>query len=152
MVLSGNPMDISDCVRFANENPVAYVATVEGIQPRVRALNLWFADKTGFYFHTIAHKNVVAQVRMNPNAEVCFTAPPRPPNPVEMMRVTGSFDTAQDTFLRRKLIEDRPFLMRMGITGPDDPNLLILCIPHGEVKIWRMENFLMGKESAIITF
>lgn len=137
-------MDIGDCVKFATEYPVAYVATVEGDQPRVRAFNLWFADQTGFYFHTIAYKNVVVQLRINPKAEVCFTAPPRPPDPVEMMRITGRMESVHDIFLRRKLIAERPFLMRMGITGPDDPNLIVLRIPHGEIKTWRMENFLMG--------
>jgi pyridoxamine 5'-phosphate oxidase len=31
-------MEFMDCVRFANENPVAWFATGAGDQPRVRAL------------------------------------------------------------------------------------------------------------------
>jgi pyridoxamine 5'-phosphate oxidase len=31
-------MDIKDCIKFANETIVSYVATVEGDQPGVRAL------------------------------------------------------------------------------------------------------------------
>ncbi len=31
-------MEFMDCVRFANENPVAWFATDAGDQPRVRAL------------------------------------------------------------------------------------------------------------------
>ncbi len=145
-------MNFEYCTTFARKHPVCYIATMDCSQPRVRAFTLWFADPTGFYFHTLAHKNVVAQLLVNPNAEVCFTAPPRPPDPVEMMRVTGSVETVYDPDLSRKLLAERPFLTRMGVTGPDDPNLAVLRIPHGEVKIWKMENFLNGKESASIPF
>jgi hypothetical protein len=30
-------LNFSDCVKFANENPVTYIATADGDQPRVRA-------------------------------------------------------------------------------------------------------------------
>jgi pyridoxamine 5'-phosphate oxidase len=43
-------MTIQDAIRFANENPVCFLATVEKDQPRVRALAFWYADETGFYF------------------------------------------------------------------------------------------------------
>jgi pyridoxamine 5'-phosphate oxidase len=42
-------MNINDCIKFTNENPVCLVATTENDQPRVRALGFWFADETGFY-------------------------------------------------------------------------------------------------------
>jgi pyridoxamine 5'-phosphate oxidase len=45
-------MDFKDCVDFANETKTCYLATVEGDQPRVRALGMWYADETGFYFQT----------------------------------------------------------------------------------------------------
>lgn len=50
-------MDIKDCIKFANETPVCYLATVEGDQPRVRALGFWFADESGFYFQIGAMKD-----------------------------------------------------------------------------------------------
>jgi pyridoxamine 5'-phosphate oxidase len=145
-------MNFEHCTAFARKNPVCYIATMDRDQPRVRAFTLWFADATGFYFHTIAHKDVVAQLLVNPNVEICFTAPPRPPDPVEMMRVSGQMEIVYDPVLMEKLIAERPFLTRMGITGPDDPSLAVLRIPHGDVRIWKMENFLMGKESASISF
>ena len=43
-------MDFGDCIKFANETPVCYLATADGDQPRVRALGFWFADESGFYF------------------------------------------------------------------------------------------------------
>ncbi len=41
-------MDFKDCVAFANEYPICFMATEEGEQPRVRALLQWFADERGF--------------------------------------------------------------------------------------------------------
>ncbi len=38
-------MNFEDCIKLANENPTAYVATLDGNQPRVRALLMWRADK-----------------------------------------------------------------------------------------------------------
>jgi pyridoxamine 5'-phosphate oxidase len=89
-------MNFDYCTTFSTKNPVYYVATMDGDQPRFRAFLLWFADATWFFFHTTAQKNVVAQLLINPNAEICFTAPPRPPDPVEMLRVTGSMVRVYD--------------------------------------------------------
>jgi uncharacterized pyridoxamine 5'-phosphate oxidase family protein len=55
-------MDLSDCIRFAIENPVTYIATSDGDQPRVRAFAMWFCDNTGFYYHTGTPKNVCRQL------------------------------------------------------------------------------------------
>ena len=33
-------MSIEEYVKFANENPMCYLATVEGDQPRVRAMGM----------------------------------------------------------------------------------------------------------------
>jgi hypothetical protein len=43
-------MDLKEYANFANENKACYLATVDGDQPRVRCLGMWFADETGFYF------------------------------------------------------------------------------------------------------
>ncbi len=34
-------MDVKDCMKFATKNPICYPATVDGDQPRVRALLLY---------------------------------------------------------------------------------------------------------------
>ena len=65
-------MKIEDCIDFANENPICFLATAEENQPRVRALGFWFADKTGFYFQTSTTKNFYRHLKDNPLTEVCF--------------------------------------------------------------------------------
>jgi uncharacterized pyridoxamine 5'-phosphate oxidase family protein len=49
-------MDLQDCIKFATENPVCYLATTDGDQPRVRALQLWYADGSGLSFITLSPK------------------------------------------------------------------------------------------------
>ena len=52
-------MDLQECTKFATENPVCYLATADGDQPRVRVVLMWFADERGFYFAILSPKNVI---------------------------------------------------------------------------------------------
>ncbi len=65
-------MNFEDCIKLTSENPTAYVATLDGNQPRVRALLMWRADKTGFYFQSGTVKELYTQLKANPKVEVCF--------------------------------------------------------------------------------
>jgi hypothetical protein len=38
-------MELDYYLKFANANPVSYLALVEGDQPRLIGLLLWYADK-----------------------------------------------------------------------------------------------------------
>jgi len=44
-------MNLQDCIQFATEHPICFFATMDGDQPRVRALALWFANETASAFH-----------------------------------------------------------------------------------------------------
>jgi uncharacterized pyridoxamine 5'-phosphate oxidase family protein len=65
-------MDLKYCIKFANDNPVSFMATTQGEHPRVRALLMWLADESGFCYHTGTAKSVYKQFKNNPNAEFCF--------------------------------------------------------------------------------
>ena len=132
-------MNFKDCIEFANKNPISYIATVDKDQPRVRAFLMWFADEKGFYFHTAASKGVCKQLRRNPKVEVCFYAPAPPPDVGKIMRVAGEVEFLDDINLKRRLLEERPFLKAMGI-GPEDPLLVVFRICRGEARFWTMEN------------
>ena len=107
-------MTIQDCITFANQNPVTSVATVEGDQPRVRKFAMWFADETGFYFHTGTPKAIYEQLRRNPKVELCFYNPGNTPGAGTMLRVTGAVEFLEDLVLKARLIEERPFLKAIG--------------------------------------
>lgn len=129
-------MSFTECVKFANDNPTAYLATVdEKGQPRVRALAMWYADETGFYFQSGTVKEFVGQLRKNPKTEVCFFN-----NKAQggvMLRVTGEVEFLSDAKMKKKVIEDRQFLKAMGMTA-SSPGLVIFRIPKGGAYFWTM--------------
>ena len=45
-------MDFIECIEFANNNTLCYLATTERRQPHVEAFRMWFADEKGFHFIT----------------------------------------------------------------------------------------------------
>ena len=131
-------MSFAEFVKFANDNPTAYLATVdEKGQPRVRALAMWYADETGFYFQSGIGNEFVGQLKMNPKTEVCFFN-----NKAQggvMLRVTGEVEFLSDIKMREKVIEDRQFLKAMGMTA-SSPGLVIFRIAKGEAYFWTREN------------
>jgi len=136
-------MNIKDCIDLANETKVSYVATVDGDQPRVRALGFWFADETGFYFQTTSFKEIPAQIRKNPKIEVCFYKHEGMIG--KMLRIAGTAEFVYDQKLKAKAFTDRPFLKSFGLTI-DSPGLVLFRIAHGQAHFWTMENNLAPKD------
>jgi uncharacterized pyridoxamine 5'-phosphate oxidase family protein len=68
-------MDFKDCVNFANDVKVCYLATNDNSQPRVRALAMWYADETGFYLQTATMRDMYGQLKADPRVELCFWMP-----------------------------------------------------------------------------
>lgn len=136
-------MNKQDCIRFTNENPICFFATVEENQPRVRALGFWFADETGFYFQTATVKEFPNQLQKNPKVEVCFYKHEGMIG--NMLRISGEIEFIDTIALREKLFKDRPFLKNFGLSK-DSPNIILFRISHGEAHFWNMENNLKPKE------
>jgi pyridoxamine 5'-phosphate oxidase len=140
-------MNIHDCIRFANDNKLCYLSTVDGDQPRVRALGFWFADETGFYFQTGSVKALYKQLLQNPKTEACFYKQEGMIG--TMLRVAGAVEFINDKALKQKVLEERPFLKEYGLTI-DSPGLVVFKIGHGQAHFWTMENNLKPKE--IVSF
>jgi pyridoxamine 5'-phosphate oxidase len=108
--------------------------------------------KDAFYFHTGASTHLAKEIKKNPKVEICFSAPPLPPLPARMMRVTGFCETVEDMQMKARLFEERPSLISLGLKGPDDPELVILRVHSGEIRFVTMETFLIEKDCAAILF
>jgi len=143
-------MDFKDCVKFATQQRVAYFATEENGQPRVRPMGLWFANENGFYFQAWFTKAVCKQLQKNPKTEFCFYAPGAGGALGTVLRISGKIEFLDDRALKVKVLEDRPFLKNVGMTGPEDPRLAIFRLHTGEAFFWTMES--SGRESEIIKF
>lgn len=141
-------MDIKDCAKFANENSMCYLATVDGDQPRVRALGMWFADETGFYFQAQSVKAMIKQIEKNPKVEVYYCTK----DFSKVMRVSGKVKFIDDRAIRAKCIEERPFVKNFGITEPDNPLLSVFHLYTGEAYFWTMADSMKEADIPRIKF
>lgn len=103
---------------------------------------MWYADKTGFYYNTGAAKDLYRQLQVNPKVELCFFDP-KSPN-LRMMRVTGKVEFLEDIAVKKRLIEERPFLKQMGLTA-ENPGLIVFRVPKGEAYFWTMDTNMHPK-------
>ncbi len=138
-------MVFKDCIDFSNETIICFLATAEKDQPRVRALQFWFADETGFYFETGDNKQFYRQMKENPKTEVCFYKPGPNYTTGRMLRISGEVEFMNDRALKEKVLLDRPFLKSFGL-NVDSPGLIIFRIAHGRAHFWTMETNLKPKD------
>ena len=96
-------MTKDEILAFITKNPIAYVATVEGNKPHVRALGTYRADKNGIIFSMQADKEVYKQLMKNPETEMCYYA-----DGVQV-RVSGQMEPVTDMKLKEEIVEKRPF-------------------------------------------
>ena len=136
-------MDFEDCIKFANENPVAWLATADEDQPRVRGMGMWYADETGFYFQTATMKDLVRQLEENGKVEFAFYHPDEAVG--TMLRVNGEVEFIDDLEVKKRVLADRPFLAEFGLTA-EGSKLVIFRIAKGEAHFWDWESNLKPKE------
>ena len=134
-------MTAQEMFRLINENPAFHLATVEGDQPRVRGMLLFRADENGFVFHTASTKDVYAQIKENPKAEMCFSC-----GNVQI-RVQGVLEQVYDEDLRKEIFAhpSRKFLQAWVANGID--NLLQEFVMKNCTAVtWSMETNFAPKE------
>ena len=131
----------NEMFQIMSENPVFHLATVEGDQPRVRGMLLFRADESGIIFHTACTKDVFAQIKQNPNAELCFQGDGT------QIRVAGVLEEVEDDVLREEIFNHptRTFLQAWKANGVDKL-LKIFCLKGGRATAWSMETNFDEKE------
>lgn len=140
-------MTKQEIIEFINQNPVIFLATAEGDQPRVRGMMLYKADESGIVFHSGKMKDVYRQVVNNPKAELCF-------NDLKkgvQMRVSGELEIVDDNNLKDEICEHptRRFLKAWRESGSlqDFYNTFVVFrLKNGKAVIWTMETNFSPKE------
>jgi len=92
-------MNKNEIYELINKNPVFYLATCDGDQPRVRGMLLYKADESGIIFHTGTMKDLYGQVMKNPKVELCF-------NDFKsgtQVRVRGELEVIDDNDLKEEI-------------------------------------------------
>ncbi|MHB9129868.1 MAG: pyridoxamine 5'-phosphate oxidase family protein [Armatimonadota bacterium] len=125
---------------FLNANPVCYLATAEGDQPRVRGMMLFRADENGILFHSGEGKDMTNQLRANPKAEICIFNPEQN----VQVRVTGITEFINDLAVKQQMVAERPFLQPMvEQTGYD--KFIVFRIKDCVATVWTMANNMAPK-------
>lgn len=134
-------MTAQEMYRLMNENPAFHLATMDGDQPRVRGMLLFRADENGILFHTASTKEVFAQIKENPKAEMCFSC-----NGTQI-RVTGVLEQVFDETLKEEIFAHptRKFLQAWKENGIADL-LQIFVMKHCTAVTWTMETNFASKE------
>ncbi len=135
---------VEEYIKFANENPISFLATLEGDQPRVRGFQLWYADKSGLYYSSAAAKDIIKQLKANPKVEVCFFSSKN--KDMQQMRVTGTVEFVKDIEMKKKLLDARPFLKQAGLT-PENPGLILLKVTKCKAHFWTFSKAMEPKKS-----
>ena len=144
-------VNLQDCIKFANENPVCYIATTDGDQPRVRGFLMVIADETGFYFATLSPKEVSKQLKKNPKIEVCYYNNAQNIMDGKMMRVTGKVEFVNEGKIVETALNQRKSLE--AIAGkPIDHLLEVFRISTGEAHFWTMMDILKEPELERVKF
>ena len=144
-------MTLSDFSKFANDNPICQLATMDGDQPRLRTLVMVAADEEGFWFCTLSPKSVSTQLHRNPKVEVCFFNQARDPMEWKMMRVTGKIEFVRNEAMFQKAMEQRAGLSQI-IGKPVEPLVEIFRIHSGDAHFWMLKDILKEPQLEHVRF
>jgi len=150
--MSASPaLELSQALAFANQNPACWLATCVDGQPHVRGMLMWFADETGFYFHTGTVKSLADQLQKNPHVEAAFHNPGKGPGDGRMIRVSGVVERVQNPALEARLVQERAWLKDM-VAAQAAGRLYVFRIVHGEIHNWTMAINQHEKEQVPLRF
>lgn len=132
-------MNMNDAIEFANQNPATWLATLDNGTPRVRGMLMWFADETGFYFHTASVKSLPQQLDNNPVVEAAFHWNEGGMGKSRMLRVSGTVEFVKDPVLEQRLYEERPWILANREVMPPGTVVRIFRIAHGFCHMWTQQ-------------
>jgi uncharacterized pyridoxamine 5'-phosphate oxidase family protein len=119
---------------FINENPVFFLATCEGNEPRVRAIQVYSADARGIIFNTRKSKSLHKQLTANPSVEMCFY---NEKDSIQV-RIRGKVQLVDDPKFKaeaaRRLPAAESIILNEGSDG-----LAVYRFTEGTARVWKME-------------
>jgi uncharacterized pyridoxamine 5'-phosphate oxidase family protein len=125
---------------FINKNPVIFLATVEGSEPRVRGMMLYKADESGIVFHTASDKDVCRQIQINPSVQMCFFDPAKN----VQIRVRGTLEMLDDVNLKEEITNhpSRAFMQGWMASMEKEKFLKwfsVFSLRNGKANVWKFE-------------
>lgn len=128
---------LEEVLKFANENPTSWLATAEDDQPYVRGMWMWFADETGFYYHTARAKRMCGHIAKNSKVAAAFIKDSDKPT-FSTLHVEGIMEEVKDKDLMDRLLKERSWLQDNINKSGVETEVVIYRIAHGVAYIWDM--------------
>jgi pyridoxamine 5'-phosphate oxidase len=125
-------MDKKEILAFITANPVAFLATVEGNKPHVRAMGTYQADENGIIFSMQSPKDVYKQLVKNPEIEACYWAKD------VQIRVAGKVQQITDMAVKKEIVEKRPFY-KPGVDENGWDYVGAFILKHGKATVLDMK-------------
>jgi uncharacterized pyridoxamine 5'-phosphate oxidase family protein len=136
-----------EVLKFVQENPVCFIATIDGNQPRVRGFLTVLFNDGNIYFTTGTMKNVYSQLTRNPNVELCYCSK----DFRTMLRIAGRIEMIEDREKKQQLLNERDYLKSFGGKS-DDPRFILLRLSHGQARFWTIQQNMREREIPLIEF
>lgn len=133
-------MTREEIIKFINDNPTSYLATMDDGKPHVRGILIYRADEKGILWHTGASKDLHKQLMKNPHAEMCFFSS----KDGIQIRVSGKMITVDDMDIKKEIVAKRQFL-KPWIEERGYDFLVVYRLVKGIATIWTMKTNLDPK-------
>jgi len=139
-------MTKNEILKFLNENPIVYLATVDAKNhPHVRGMMLFSADTDGLIFHTGTGKEINDQLEQNPAVEMCAFN-----HQNVQVRVSGVAEFVDDLALKQTIVAARPFLQQTVDTMGYE-QFIVFRVTQCVATVWTMEDNLAPKTFVPLT-
>jgi len=134
-------MTKDEILKFLNDHPASFLATLEGDQPRVRGMGLVKADEKGLLYQTADVKDLWKQVEKNRKMEACFWDP----QANITIRVTGVAEVIEDEAVKEEIVAKRPFLKPLVQKSGYGP-IKVFRVTGCKAFVWTMATNFAPKE------
>jgi pyridoxamine 5'-phosphate oxidase len=121
-------MDKGEILAFITKNRTAYMATVDGNKPHVRAMGTYRADENGIIFAMQSPKDVYKQLVKNSETELCYYAEG------VQVRVSGRMQEVTDAALKNEIVEKRKFY-KPGVEKDGLDYVGVFILKHGKATV-----------------
>ena len=112
---------------------------------------MWFADETGFYFHTARAKRMCSQIEKNPKVAAAFIRNAGTEK-FSTLHVEGTIEEVKDEELMKRLLKERSWLCDNINNSGVKTEVVIYRISHGSAYIWDMSWNVNEKNIPRVTF
>lgn len=121
---------MNSVLKFITEARTFYIATTDGVKPKVRPFGFIMEHEGKLYCCTSNQKEVYKQLTSNPNIEICTMS-----ENGQWIRVQGKVIFDSDIAAKVKAFEIMPNLARIYNT-PENPTFEVFYISEGEATIY----------------